>query len=621
MNYKKYLTLLFTAFFLYANNANSTTTNWQENESKASKTRLIASFYQDDSGQRKLIAGLHFKISQGWKIYGNGSDGIGLPPSLDFTDSQNYLKHKIIWPKAINEEETIGTEVLKYTVYHDEVILPIEIDLKENEKPTELTLKINYGLCKDICIPASESFSLKITDENAKETDEESLALIQKFYPNKISGKISGKISTNTTSNSNISNNTAQETEKQSSSSMLISAIILAIIGGAILNIMPCVLPVLSIKLLSVINHSGTKVSRIRLAFFSTICGIILCFLVFAVIAVVIKITGNSLGWGLQFQNPYFLIFLIVVLVFLSGNLLGMFEVNFDQFLATFLNKKISQKEAQRNIFIPNFLSGILAVLLATPCSAPFLGSAISFALTQNMAIIFIMFFAIGFGFALPYAVLLIAPKLVYLLPKPGNWMFKIKKLMAVFLILTVLWLVYVLSDNIGLVQALIAVAISALLLLCLEIKSKFAKFFTFIALITALFYLPINLQKQSNNKTNSSNNLWMEFNEEALHQLVEQGNIVVIDVTADWCLTCKLNKVRVLDNEEVIKKLKSSNIIAMRADITKPNEQVMNFLRQHNRFAIPFNAVYGPNTKDGILASEFLKKKELLDLIEKAGN
>lgn len=613
MNYKKYLILFLTAFFLHANNANSATTNWQENESKASKTRLIASFYQDDSGQKKLIAGLHFKISQGWKIYGNGSDGIGLPPSLDFTGSQNYLKHKIIWPQAINEEETIGTEVLKYTVYHDEVILPIEIDLKENGKPTELTLKINYGLCKDICIPASESFSLKITDENAKDTDEEVLALIQKFYPK--------KISTSNTQNNDISNNTVQKTEQQSSSSLsLISAIILAIIGGAILNIMPCVLPVLSIKLLSVINHSRTKISRIRLAFFATICGILLCFSILAAAAIIIKITGSSLGWGLQFQNPYFLIFLIMVLVFLTGNLLGIFEVNFDQFLATLLNKKISQKEAEKNIFIPNFLSGILAVLLATPCSAPFLGSAISFALTQNMTIIFIMFFAIGFGFASPYVVLIIAPKLVYLLPKPGKWMFKIKKLMAAFLILTVLWLGYVLSDNIGLIQSLIAVALSALLLLCLEIKSKFAKFFALITLIAALFYLPVSLQK-SNNKVNSSDNLWIEFDEEDLHQLVEQGNIVVVDVTADWCLTCKLNKTRVLNDKEVITKLKSPNIIAMRADITKPDEEVIDFLRRHNRFAIPFNAVFGPNAKNGILASEFLKKKEFLDLIDKAGN
>ena len=609
MNYKKYLTLLLTAFFLCTNNANSATTNWQENESKASRTRLVASFYQDDSGQRKLIAGLYFKISQGWKIYGNGSDGIGLPPSLDFTGSQNYLKHRIIWPQAINEEETIGTEVLKYTVYHDEVILPIEIDLKENGKPTELTLKINYGLCKDICIPASESFSIKISEEN----DEEALALIQKFYPKKISN--------DDATNDNATNDIVQKTENQSNYSMLISGIVLAIIGGAILNIMPCVLPVLSIKLLSVINHSGAKISHIRLAFFATICGIILCFLAFAGIAAAIKITGNSLGWGLQFQNPYFLIFLIVVLVFLSGNLLGIFEISFDQFVATFLNKKISEEEAEKNIFIPNFLSGILAVLLATPCSAPFLGSAISFALSQNITTIFAIFFAIGFGFSSPYIALIIAPKLVYLLPKPGNWMLKIKKLMAVFLGATVIWLVYVLSDNIGLIQSLIATALSILLLLCLEIKSKFIKFFLFITLVTTLFYLPVSLQKKSNHGTISENNLWVEFDEEALHQLVEQGNIVVVDVTADWCLTCKLNKTRVLNDKDVIKKLKSPNIIAMRADITKPNEEVMNFLRQHNRFAIPFNAVFGPNAKNGILASEFLKKKEFLDLIDKAGN
>ena len=205
--------------------------------------------------------------------------------------------------------------------------------------------------------------------------------------------------------------------------------ILISLIGGAILNIMPCVLPVLSIKLISIINHSNASLARIRFAFVSTIIGILACFMFFAASAAVIKATGNSLGWGLQFQNPYFLIFLIIILAFFTANLLGIFEITFQQFLTNFLNKKIIEGEGKKNIFMPNFLSGVLAVLLATPCSAPFLGTAISFALSQNLEIIFLVFFMIGLGFALPYIILLITPKIVYLLPKPGNWMIHIKQL------------------------------------------------------------------------------------------------------------------------------------------------------------------------------------------------
>ena len=598
---KKILALLFTAFFLQAVNANCAITQWKENDSKSSKTRMLASFYQDQNGNKKLVAAVHFKIEPGWKIYGQSSDGIGVAPSFDFKGSQNYQSHEIIWPQAQIEEEKIGTEVLKYSAYRDEVILPVQITPQEYNKSVDLTLRIDYGICKDICVPANETISLQILGD----PDVLALEAIQKFYPEKI-----------TSDDKNLENSI--ELKKASHSTALVSAIILAVLGGAILNIMPCVLPVLSLKLLSIINHSSTRISRVRFAFFATICGIVLCFLFFALFAVIIKMLGNSFGWGLQFQNPYFLIFLVVILVLFIGSLLDVFDISFDQVLATILNKKINDSEAKKNIFIPNFLSGILAVLLATPCSAPLLGSAITFALAQKVSIIFLIFFAIGLGFALPYLILLILPKLVYLLPKPGNWMLKVKKVMAALLAITVAWLLQVLSSNIGITPAFIIAILSLLLLLCFEIKLKFLRVLTFVALLGALFSLPAHLEKkpQAQEKTNS---LWIKFDEKRLYQLVAEGKTVVVDVTADWCITCKVNKLIVLNSDEIITKIRAGNIVAMRADITKPDEEIMIFLRKHNRFAIPFNAVYGPQAKVGILTSELLTKKELLELIDKA--
>lgn len=597
---KKKFTLIFAAFFLQISGANSAASNWQENQSNGAKTQFIASFYQDQNGEKKLIAGLHFKIADGWKIYGNGSEGIGLPPSFDFSGSKNYLQHEIFWPNAEIEEEKIGNESIKYSTYKNEIIIPIEIDLQKIDLPTELTLKLDYGLCKDICIPVSENFSLKISDA----IDQKSLQEIQKFFPKKI-----------TTTNASHPSPNASTANYNS----IFYAILLAIFGGAILNVMPCVLPVLSIKLISVIKHSDTEISRVRFAFLSTIFGILFCFIIFAAIACSIKLAGNSLGWGLQFQNPYFLIFLIVILMFFIANLLGVFEITFDQFLATILNKKISLSEERKNIFIPNFLSGILAVLLATPCSAPFLGTAISFALVENFATIFLIFFFIGIGFASPYIILFFSPKLVYFLPKPGAWMAQLKQLMAGFLAATIVWLVYVLSHNLGAMPAFLTATLAVFLLACLKIKSNFLKNLALAAVIFLTFFLPISLQKHYKTKSSAYDAIWKIFDETELRHQVALGKIVVVDITADWCITCKFNKIRVLQDKEIMAKLKGEGTVAMRGDITKPNEEIMNFLQKNNRFAIPFNAVYGPQAPSGIVLNELLTKKELLESIEKA--
>lgn len=599
MKMKKIFTVIFAALFLNFSSVFAASSDWHENQNKAAKTKLIASFYKDGEGKQKLIAGIHFQLQDGWKIYGNDAGGIGMPPSLDFAGSTNFSKNEIIWPKAEKGEEDLGGEIVNYTFYKREVVLPVEIELQDLQSDSELVVKLDYGLCKDVCIPVSESFSLKV----ANEIDAESLATIQKFLEKKITSE----------------EKTAEKKLGQIPTITVISAILLALFGGAILNIMPCVLPVLSIKLLSLIKHSNAPIARIRFAFLATILGILVCFLVFAALASAIKLTGNSLGWGLQFQNPYFLISLIVILVLFLGNMLGVFEINFDQILASILNKKIVAGEGKKNIFIPNFLSGILAVLLATPCSAPFLGSAISFALTQNFSIIFLISISIGFGFALPYVILLISPKLVYLLPKPGNWMLQIKQILAGLLAATIMWLIYVLSQNIGALPAFLAGALAISILACVKIKSDFFKYLSIALIASCTFALPAGLKNHQDEKKEIYESFWLNFDEAEIYQRVSKGQVVVIDVTADWCLSCKFNKIRILQDDEVVAKLKGGNIIAMRGDITKPNEEIMKYLHKNNRFAIPFNAVYGPSAPKGLLTSELLTKKELFELIEKA--
>jgi suppressor for copper-sensitivity B len=571
----------------------ASSTNWQEAHEESAKVRILASFYEKD-GQKKLILGAHFKIKDGWKIYGPDSSGFGLPAQFNFKNSQNISNNQIIWPEAKIAKEDIAGEQITYSYYTKEVILPIEVSLQNLNEKTLLNLEIDYGICKDICIPASAKFSLEITDE----IDGDALAQIQKFYRQKL----------------------IEISSQNEQKNMLFYLVIFAIIGGAILNIMPCVLPVLSLKLVSIIKHSNSSRGKIRFAFFSTILGILFSFLFFAAIAIFLKETGDSLGWGLQFQNPYFLTFLIAILTLFTANLFGFFEISFNQILANFFNKKIIDGEVKKNIFLPNFLSGILAVLLATPCSAPFLGSAISFALTSTNLDILIIFIAIALGFALPYFILILSPKLISYLPKSGSWTQQLKKILALFLIGTILWLLYVLNDNIGFSGASLVALLTVLVFASFKIKSNFFKSLTISLLLIAIFMVPQDFQikKKEIQKIDA---LWQNFNEENLEKYLQQDKVIIVDITASWCLTCKFNKARVLQDEDIVNLLKSGVVIGLRGDITKPNEKIMQYMKSKNRFAIPFNTVYGPLAKDGLLAGELLSKSELLELINKAKN
>jgi len=577
--FKIILLLLLPLNVAFANSS-----NWQEDDSQGSKVRILSSKYQE-----KHIIAIHFQLANGWKIYGPGSENIGMPPRISFLDEQSIQNHKILWPEAIAQKEEFGDDVFNYSIYKKEVILPIEV----SSDTKEINLTLNYGLCKDYCVPASMELSINLDDY----ADGDALEAINEYYP--ILGDSAPK-----------------------SSSNLLYVIMIAIIGGAILNIMPCVLPVLSIKLISIINHSNTSTKKIRQAFLSTISGIIACFIFFSAIAAAIKFGGDSFDWGLQFQNTYFLIFIFLTLTFFICNLLGIFEISFSQTLSSLLNKKISKSSKTSNIFIPNFLSGILAVLLATPCSAPFLGSAITYALTQETSTIFIIFTAIGVGFALPYFVLLLVPQAVYLLPKPGNWMNNIKKIMASFLMATQVWIIYVLMSSLGFIWAMVVALIGMILIKAITLKSTKAKLLVTVILVIFSFFIPLNAKNYNQIQTSkeiSKDALWQKFSEEKISKYVSEGKVVVVDITARWCITCKYNKFRVFNDKEVTKKLQSKDIVALRGDITTPNKKIMNYLHKHGRYAIPFNIVYGQSAPDGLVSEVILTKGDLFKLLEQA--
>lgn len=592
-------------FLFFSINCKAENSSNYNHEASGTSVTLISSYYQIND-VKKLVVGVEFNLPKGWKIYGQDDSGMGMPPQFDFKSTPNYLSSQVIFPEAKIGNEQIGNETINFKYYSDDVIFPVFIETQNNQID-KINLKLDFAICKEVCIPVSSELNLDVKDV----IDNNILNKIQKFSTQIL-------IDNNTVNSADFSkidmsmNVTANKIK-------LVRVILLAIFGGLILNIMPCVLPVLSIKLITIIKHSGAPVAKIRFSFFATIIGILSCFIALSLIAYTLQATGNSLGWGFQFQNPVFLIFLIIILTLFIAELLGIFEITFNQFIANLLNKKINDKVHDKNIFMPNFLSGILAVLLATPCSAPFLGTAISFAVTQDFLIIFTIFIFIGIGFAAPYFILIISPNLIKFLPKPGKWMIKIKHLMAGFLFATAVWLTFVLSKNIGILPSLLVGLFAALIFLALKIKTKVTKIIVIVLLSILSFTLPFDFYDRQVKIKNEQNSYWLNFDENILKNLIEQNKIILVDVTADWCLTCKFNKILVLNHPEITNLLKSGEVIGLRADITKPDFEVMKFLAKHNRYAIPFNAVYGPNAKDGLLTSEFLNRKHLLDLIKTA--
>jgi suppressor for copper-sensitivity B len=618
---------------------NKTTEEWHKiNDAVEVKlaTSIVNSKNSTDNSKadnsKDFIIAITFKIAKDWKIYGQESSSIGTPPQFYLKQKDKDLSSqiKILWPEAKPAEEKIGNEVYKYSFYKDLVTIPIVINSKKVNSKEDLELTINLAICKEICAFITQDFNIELPQSNDQSSNIE--------------------LATDSNKTASPTSSATEEVTK----SQLILFCFFAIIGGMILNIMPCVLPILSIKILSFIKYGKSTTEEVRFAFLAIIAGIVSSFFVFSVIAIAIKSTGSYLGWGLQFQNPYFLIFLLVILVFFILTLLDLLTINVDTFAVNWLNKKSQHQNLnnfnheknlhRRKIFISNFFSGILAVMLATPCSAPFLGTAISFALTQNEITIFTIVMLIGLGFCTPYLLVAINPRLVCLLPKPGKWMLNIKKIMVISLIITTLWIAYLITKNLGYISGMLILTTFAVTILLLKLQkptkssSKISKNILQTLLlinILLLFALPAisgktklldDLIQQVNSKifnkdrgTKIENNQinWQKFDRKNLEQLAKD-NIVIIDITADWCITCKINKIRVFQDKEIIELIKEKNIIMIQGDITKNNPEITDFMKENNRFAIPFNAVYGPKVTKPIVTSEILNKEQLKTAINK---
>ncbi|MGB8275208.1 MAG: protein-disulfide reductase DsbD domain-containing protein [Alphaproteobacteria bacterium] len=396
--------------------------------------------------------------------------------------------------------------------------------------------------------------------------------------------------------------------------------LLLAVAGGLILNLMPCVLPVLSIKLLKVVGQAGRELADVRKSFLASSAGILFSFLVLAAIAVLLKAAGMSVGWGMQFQYPAFLAAMVAILTLFAANLWGLFEITLPRALADRFGT-----ERPGHTLGGSFLTGAFVTVLATPCTAPFLGTAVGFALSRGPTEIFAVFAALGLGLALPYVGIAVVPGIVRFMPRPGAWMVTLRRVLGFALAATALWLLSVLRTQVGQGAALAMLALMVAMTGLLWVASRrpaVAKAAGIAAALLAIgsVFVPGRFEYEGQGTAPVADGYWQPFDRAAIAGLVASGKVVLVDVTADWCLTCKVNEALVLKSRRVSDELSRARVVAMRADWTHQDDAVAAYLASFGRFGIPFNAVYGPDAPEGIALPELLTERAVLDALWRAG-
>ncbi|AGK57116.1 hypothetical protein HYPDE_27183 [Hyphomicrobium denitrificans 1NES1] len=399
----------------------------------------------------------------------------------------------------------------------------------------------------------------------------------------------------------------------------------LALLGGLMLNLMPCVLPVLSLKLLALAGYAGAERRAARIGLLATAAGVIVSFAILAAALIALKAAGSAIGWGIQFQQPWFLAGMALVTTLFAASLWGWAPI----FLPTGVANAIGSVRGHGRVSNA-FLMGAFATLLAASCSAPFVGTAIGFALARGPIDIALVFGALGFGMAAPFLAIAALPGLIAYLPRSGRWMIWLERVLGVALIGTTAWLLSVLALEAGTELALVTGALLALLLAALawrqqRLTAGLAKRSLGVAAVglAALAVLVPSLRGEAAlTKVTSSKGeagQWQPFDEAAVHESVAAGNTVLVDITAAWCLTCKANELAVFDRSPVAEKLRDPRVVAMRADWTRADPAITAYLQSFGRYGVPLDVVYGPEAPHGIPLPELLTSGAVMEALARA--
>ena len=649
--------------------------NW--NDGLEAKVQIISP-YTHNNNDSLIYLGLRYKFQEGWKTFWRSPGETGFPQELDWSKSKNVSDVEILWPVP-SEFEILGTKSIGY---QKETVFPLKVKLKNINQETFFLFDINFLICNDICIPGNAHLELILPPGQGNITDhyfaiERSLSLVPKKNLN-ISRleNVSVKAISNNNDVSIVIDATSQdifinprfylytefglpfilpdidystdyknviakfnfdkklifkdkfnlglilkdnhkaydfandidiEITKNAiiQNQSIIYFFLIAFIGGLILNIMPCVLPVLSIKLLSILRNSENSLS-IRKSFILTSIGIIASFNLMAIVFIGLRLVGVNIGWGMQFQQPLFLMVIALILSLFTLNLFGFFEFQTPSIIH---GKNLINKN-----YFKDFFNGFFVTILATPCSAPFVGTALTVAFTQSILTMFGIFCCMGIGLAFPYLLISSFPSMTNTLPKPGAWMIFVRYFLGLLLFGTLIWIGSILLNHFNLSFIIVV----SLLFLLTSLGLKFYKKKLLVVITTSVIFFGLPYFAVFNSDQIIKESDWIDLTTVEINDYIQNNDIIFIDITADWCATCQFNKINVINSSIIQKTFKKNNIIKLRGDWTKPNKKIENFLHKHSKFGIPLNVMYNNSYPEGIVLSELLTTKEILEIINK---
>jgi thiol:disulfide interchange protein len=479
--------------------------------------------------------GLDLAPDDGWYVYWKNPGDFGLPPRIKWQLPSGIKAGDIHWPYP----QRINVGSLTSFVYEHEVFLlvPVSVDGNfQSSKDVNLHALVTWLACKNACVLGRAELNL-------------SVPLVK---------DISG-VTFNSFKNS--FDQTRQNLPRQVP---ILIACLFALIGGLLLNLMPCVLPVLSIKVLHLVErHPDKRIALSHSLIYAL--GVLVSVWALALLLFILKSVGRFAGWGFQFQFPGFVIIVALILFVLALNLFGVFEFSIP----------IGGLPARRAGYQASFISGVITTMVASPCTAPFMGTALTVGLSQPNIVGFGIFTFLGLGLALPFVLLSAFPFLLSFVPRPGPWMVHLKKGLGLILLACVIWLLWVFGIQTGLGDL-----------------SK--------------FYKPSHAIH------------WQSYSPTAVSQARQSGHGVFINFSADWCINCQVNERFVLENREVLKAFKDQGIIVFKGDWTKYDPAITQALASFGRDSIPVYVYYPPGSDAPIILSQLITPKMILERIWK---
>ena len=621
-------------------------------ETGHAKASLITNL--QSSSQESFYVGVRLQMQDGWHTYWENPGDSGSPFNATWTTDAGVIVENVSWPTP----QTIPYPPLMTYGYEGDIVFPFQVFRSLDTELTEISLDFDFLICADICVPEQAKLTLDLTSASSSDLLDQAIDnLPTKLVKTKstISGdelKVvfqspkefstayifprEGNLFAYTPNQAitPIDENTFEITlplfqdgvesfsgiisldgqgfqfEEQIASAggmSLWQAILFALIGGLILNLMPCVFPVISLKVLSFVSMGGDDHTKIRNHALAFVGGVMSTFLSIATALMIIRSTGSMIGWGYQLQSP--VVVGILTLIMLGIGMILLTNIN----VATGLTN-IGSSVQNRNDYSGSFFTGVLAVVVASPCTAPFMGAAVGYALLQPSFATLPIFLSLGLGFAGPYLILAIKPKWISSLPKPGPWMETLKQFFAFPMIATALWLMWVFmvqTSGDALIQLLIlglSLGLAIWMIASFEGRWKWVGLIlTFIASIQIFNNLPNNANEITQSADADSWNLSIESDLQANNQAY------LINFTAAWCITCQTNEKAALARTSVQDYLAEQNIKYIKADWTNRNEDIAIGLARYERSGIPLYIFWKPGMRNSKILPAVLTEDLLI--------